>query len=316
MSKRDPLKLTLTLSGPLVDEHRLPLSELVRIGKQLRDSLRDVAIVLSHGGPSGRTGRARKTIEESVDLRVVAAPHAGSFVLELEVPPEDPADQEKLPADMGPALSERSVVAFLEGLGELSDEAKQLPRGFDPGVLRAIIPFRTALRKGITEIALSTSGNGRPHVASITAPTVDTAERLIQKPMRAEATAEGVLQMVDFGSLEFRIDRPDRPGVAVYFDERYRDRVHGAVRQYVRVAGEGQYEPDSDEPSKLWASSVEILYETLELNQHAFWREAAIDELARDQDVTAYSPPKDLDGDPWRDDEQAAALIEAIRAPG
>lgn len=314
VTSREPLRLTLRLDGPLVDEHRLPLSELLRVGKQLRVSLRDVAVVLSHHGPSGTTGRSKKTIEESVDLRVVAAPRAGSFVLDLEAPPEAPPEQEELPADMGPALSERAIVAFLEGLEALSDKAEQLPPGFDRGVLHAIVPFRTALRKGITRIALSSSGNGSSLEATIDQAKVDTAERLIERPIKAEAVAEGVLQMIDFASLECRIDRPDRPSVTVHFDERDREAVDNARRQYVRVAGEGQFEPGRDEPSRIWAASLEVLHESLELDVSAFWQERTVDELALDQGSAEYSPPEDLDADPWRSDEEAAALIEAIRS--
>jgi len=311
---RDPLRLTLTLDGPLVRDHRLPLSELLRIGTQLRNSLRDVAIVLSHHGPSGTAGRSKKVIEESVDLRVVAGPRVGSFALDLEVPPESPPAQEQLAADLGPTLTERAVVALLTGLETLSDDSEQLPSGFDRGVLRAIVPFGPALRKGLTEIALSTPANGQTQTAKITAAKVDVAERLIKKPIKGEAAAQGVLQMVDFGSLEFRIDRPPLPSVVVYFDEKHRDTVHAAVRQFVRIAGEGQFEPDANEPAKIWASSIEVLYETLELDVNAFWREADLETLARDQGVAVYSVPSEIESDPWRDDDEAAALIQTIRS--
>lgn len=311
---QDPVRLTLTLDGPLVDEHRLPLSELLRIGKQLRDSLRDVAVVLARYGPSGTAGRTKKVVEDSVDLRVVAAPRPGSFTLDLETPPEAPAEQERLATETGPALSERAIVALLDGLEALTDETEHLPPGFDRGVLRAIVPFRTALRNGITQITMTTSRGGRSHVAAITQQKVDIAERLIRRPIRGAAVVEGVLQMVDFGSLECRVDRAGRPGVAVYFDEQARDLVHEAVRQYVRVVGEGQFEPEGNEPSKIWASRIEILYETLELDAGAHWREQTVDELAQEQRAPAYSLPAQLDNDPWRDDDDAAALIAAIHA--
>lgn len=304
----------LTLHGPLVRDHRLPLSELLRIGTQLRNSLRDVAIVLSHHGPSGTAGRSKKVIEESVDLRVVAGPRAGSFALDLEVPPESPPAQEQFPADLGPMLSERAVVAFLAGLETLNDESEQLPSGFDRGVLRAIVPLRTALRKGLTEITLSVSADGEAHTAKITAAKIAVAERLIKKPIKAEAAVEGVLQMVDFTSLEFRIDRPPLPSVIVYFGEKHRDGVHAAVRQVVRIAGEGQFEPEANEPTKIWASSIEVLYETLELDANAFWREADVEQLAQEQDVSVYSLPSEIESDPWRDDIEAAALIQTIRS--
>ncbi|MEJ7655598.1 MAG: hypothetical protein WKF33_01020 [Thermoleophilaceae bacterium] len=312
MANADTLRLTLKLDGPLVEEHRLPLSELLRVGKQLRDSLRDVAIVLTQHGPSGTAGRSKKVIEDSVDLRVVAAPRAGSFALDLEAPPQGAPDQGELSQDLRTGLSERAVEAFVEGLESLSDESDALPHGFDRGVLRSIVPFRIALRKGLTEIDLDATARGARYQAQITAAKVDIVERLIQRPVTAAAAAEGVLQMVDFGTLEFRIDRPPLPSVGVYFAEQHRDAVHDAVRQFVRVHGVGEFQPERHEPSRIWASTIEVLYETLELDIGAFWREGAVRDLAEEQGAVEYALPGDLDSDPWRDDREAAALIEAI----
>jgi len=308
----DTLKITLTLDGPLVDEHRLPLSELLRVGKQLRDSLRGVAIVLTQHGPSGTAGRSKKVIEDSVDLRVVAAPRAGSFALDLEAPPEGAPEQAELSQEMGSGLSERAVEAFVEGLESLSDKSDALPHGFDRGVLRSIVPFRVALRKGLTEIDLDATARGARYRAQITADKVDVVERLIQRPVTAAAAAQGVLQMVDFGSLEFRIDRPPLSSVGVHFGEKHRDAVHDAVRQFVRVSGVGEFQPERLEPSRIWASTIEVLYETLELDSGAFWRERAVYDLAEEQGAVEYALPDDLDSDPWRDDGEAAALIKAV----
>lgn len=74
----------------------------------------------------------------------------------------------------------------------------------------------------------------------------------MKKPIRKHSVAEGVLQMVDFGSLEFRIDRPSLPSITVYFEEQDREIVHSSVRQFVRVAGDSQFEHDRDEPTRIW----------------------------------------------------------------
>lgn len=312
MTGREPLRLQLKLDGPLVADNRLPLSELVRVTQQLRGALRDVATVLSGHGPSRRTGRVTRVIEESTDLRIVAAPRAGSFALELEAPPAAPEQQEDLPTDMGPALTERSVEAFVAGLELLSDEGDALPAGYDRGVLRSLLPFRTALQKGVNGITLTaTRASSAPQRATIDSAKIDTAARLIKKPVRAPASAEGMLLMVDFGSLECRIDRPPRPSVSCFFDEKDRDVVHQAVRQFVRVVGEGQYEPDSAEPSRIWAAEITVL-ETLGFDPAAFWQERELPQLADEQGARPYRHPSDAESDPWRDDDAAAELIDAI----
>jgi hypothetical protein len=310
-----PLKLTLKLDGPLVEEHRLPLSELLRVGKHLRDSLRDVAVVLTHHGPSGTAGRSKKEIEKAADLRVVGAPRAGSFALDLEVPPTEVPGQTGLPGDMGPTLSEQAITAFLDGLEALSDEKEDLPVGFDRGVLRAVVPFNTALKKGLTQISLVTTHNGNHrHSAVITPAKIQVVQRLIKQAVTADALVEGVLQMVDFGSLACRIDRPPLPSVSVHFEERDRDLVHRAVRQIVRVTGEGRFEPNSNEPSSVNASSIEIIYESLELDVNAFWESKSLNALALEQKTPKFSIPKNFESDQWRDDDAAARLIQAIQS--
>jgi hypothetical protein len=299
------------LDGPLVADHRLPLSELTRISDRLRVALRDVAIVLSDIGPSGRGGRVNKAIEQSTDLRVVASPQPGSFCLELETPSSAPAAQEPLAVDFGPHLAERAIETFLTGLEALDDEG-HLPTGFDRGVLRAITAFQTALRNGITSIDLHVAnGDGGP-AAQINAEKVRTARRLTRRPIRAHAVAEGVLQMVDFTRLECRVDRPPLPSVVCFFEERDRDRVQELVRQFVRVVGEGEYPPGEDQPSKISAGRIDLLYETLGFDRELFWESPRLDDLAERRHAHRYDVHAQDEGDLWRDDDEAAALIAAI----
>jgi hypothetical protein len=314
MPERTVLRITLTLDGPLVDEHRLPLSEFIRVTRQLRSTLLGVATVLTEEGPSRQAGRSKRFLEEATDLRVVAAPKSGSFALELEVPPASPAAQTELLTDTDAGLSERAVQAFVEGLDALSDAATELPHGFDRGVLQAVLPFRTTLGRGVSSITLKTTKDEEmPRRARIDSETIELTRRLIKKPVRAHAVAEGLLQMVDFQSLECRIDRLPLPSVSCFFDEKDRDRVQAAVRQWVRVAGEGEFAPDQTQPSKLWVSTIEVLYEALTLESQAFWREKDVATLAEEQETPPYALPEEMDDDPWRDDSEASALIAAIK---
>jgi len=306
-------KLQLRLDGPLVADHRLPLSELVRIAGRLHDVLRDTAVVLAGLGPSGTSGRAQRAVEQAIDLQVVAGPRIGSFVLDFEPAVEPSPDQEQLDIELGPSLSERAVNAVVDGLETLDEGVDQLPSGFDRGVLKAVLPLRTALKRGLTSIRLEASTGDYVRATTVDSAKLDLVERLISKPTTAQATAEGVLEMVDFRQLECRIDRPPQASVTVFFDERDRWRVHAAAMQFVRVVGEGQFEPGASEPSKIWASRVDVLYESLQFDPNAFWQERALEQLAADQEVAAFRMPEDVEADPWRDDAEAAQLIEAIR---
>jgi len=302
----------LRLDGPMVSEHRLPLSELERVSKQLRIALRDVATVLSDYGPSGQGGRVKAFIEDATDLRVVGSPRAGSFCLELEAP-TPAADQEELDIGVAEDLSERTISAFISGLTALSDDLTELPKGFDRGVLRALKPFKTALKRGITGIELNSEQGARSQRACIDSEKLAVAERLIRKPIRSHAVAQGMLQMVDFGRLECRIDRPPQPSVSCVFAEQDRDAVQAAVRQFVRVVGEGEFVPGRADPTTIVVEKLEVIYEALTLESKQFWQERTVDEIAAEHSTTAFALPPDAETDPWRSDAEAEALIAAIR---
>jgi hypothetical protein len=305
-----PTTLTITLNGPLVREHRLPLSELQRISQHVRGALRDVALVITQRGPSGKAGRVEKFIEQAVDLRVIGQPQAGSFKLELEVP-TDVAPDPQLPADFGPGVADDAVRTLVQGISQMNEEMEQLPRGFDRGVLKAISPLNVALKRGIESIDLSANGAAEPCVAVLDKEKISTARALIKRPHKAQAVVDGVLQMVDFASLECRVDRPPKHSVRCFFKEEQRGSVHEAVRQFVRVAGEGEFEPGRADPVKIAATSIEILYESLPLDRQIFESKHTIKALGDDQGVKAFRLDIDED-DPWRDEDEAKALIAAI----
>jgi hypothetical protein len=312
MVDRERVRLNLRLTGPTVDDNRLPLSELERVSKKLRATLRDIAIVLSNHGPSGRSGRVAKFIETAVDLEVVGAPRAGSFVLDLEAPSAAPTGSQ-LFDDLGPDLAERSIRAFVSGLDRLTDETEQLPEGFDRGVLGAIGGFAQTFSKGVDEIVITASdGQSGAEVAHLDRDRVALAKRLVRRPVKAQTALEGVLRMVDDRTLECRIEHPPSTSVTCFFDEKDRNVVWkaGTGRQIVRISGEGEFVPGEHEPRRIWASSIRVLYEELSFDQHLFWRKTDIDTLAREQQPsTVHALP---DANDWRDDLEADALIAAI----
>lgn len=308
----DPLRLVLKLEGPLVAEHRLPLSELQRVAQHLRGTLRSVAVVVTQSGPSGQSGRVKKYIEDAVDLRVVGAPQAGSFMLELEVPPDPPAPAEKLSVDLGPHLGERAVQTFISGLEQLSDGAERLPEGFDRGVLRALNGFRQTMTRGISEVVLEAANGDVPRLQTrIGKEKLEVAKRLISRPVISDMTVEGTLRMVDDATLECRIDRPPSPSVTVFFGETHRDLVWqaGQGRKYVRVSGEGEFHPGEEFPRRVQATDIEILYEEAPFDPRVFWQHKTIDEVVSGRAVARFDLRPD---DEWRDDAEAEALIAAM----
>jgi hypothetical protein len=305
-----PLRLTFKLEGPLVQKHRLPLSELQRIAQHLRGTLRSIAVVLSDYGPSGQGGRVKKFIEESVDLRVVGSPRGGSFALELELPPDAPREQAELVQSVGPRLGERSVRAFVQGLEALSDDTERLPEGYDRGVLQAVQGFGQTLRRGVNEIVLATSDDPAHRPIRLDRSRIELAKRLVKRPHRSHAVVEGFLRMVDDDTLECRVETPGAASVTCYFEEKDRDVVWqaGHGRKYVRVSGEGEFFPGEPRPRRLWATSIVVTHEALPFDPEVFWADKPLRALAEEQNVEQFQSASP--DDPWRD--EAEALIAAI----
>jgi hypothetical protein len=307
-----PLRLRVKLEGPLVEQHRLPLSELQRLARQLRGALRSIAVVLTDYGPSGQGGRVKRFIEDSVDLRVVGSPRAGSFELELELPPDAPPEQAELLDGVGPRLGERSVRAFVSGVEALSDDTARLPDGFDHGVLRVVEGFQQTLGRGVDDILFATSDQVEHPPVRLDRSRVEVAKRLIKRPHRAHAVVEGSLRMVDDDTLECRVETPGAASVTCYFEENDRDVVWdaGHGRKWVRVSGEGEFFPGESRPRRLRATSIMVTHEALPFDPNVFWADKPLEALAEEQRVEPFQPSP-LD-DPWRDDAEARALIAAI----
>lgn len=314
--QHDPATLSLRLEGPLVADHRLPLVELERLLRGLRGTLREVAAVLSDQTSSARGGRARGFVEAAANLRVVGGARAGSFQLDLELPPPPALQPEALPSEAVLTLADEAVEALLLGLERLVEDGGRLPKGYDRSVLQHLSRLRPAVTRGVTRISLTADWAGRPPVVShLDADRVDAATRLVNQPITAHAVIEGALRMVDHRSLECRIDRPSLPSVSCFFDEKDRARVHEAARpdaaHLVRVVGEGEFPPGEQEPRRVNVSSLETVSQQLPFDPGLFWQQPTLDALAEEQDVGTFDQEID-EGDPWRDEDEAAALIAAI----
>jgi len=314
MTVPGPTRLSLRLEGGSADEGRLPLPELLRVGGQVHAVLRDVATVLA-AGSSGQPGRVKKFIEAATELEVVAAPRPGSFVLDLELPDTSGDFADELEGlDLGPHLGHSALDALVTGINALDDSATSLPPGFDRGVLRAIEKFHPAMTKGINRITLELSGNGDPETATIDDGRIGTARRLIKQPDKGPAVVEGKLQMVDVGRLECRVDRPPRSSVTCLFPEDLRHDVLAAITKYVRVAGEGEFQPERDEPSQILVSSLVVVYEVLGLDPSAFSQPKSIEELAAERGVGSAEPLLQIGAEARDNDDEAAEWIRAAKS--
>jgi hypothetical protein len=292
----DGTHLQLHLVGGPADQHRVSLTDLTTIASGVQNAVRNVGAVLA-GQSTGHGGRKLGWIEQATELVLVAPPKAGSVALELElagdVPTLEVEDQ-----DLGP----QALAAFVNVLDALAPD-QPLPRGFDPGVLKAINTMAPVFKKGYTSIGLAIGRNGDERRVAVTTERIAVAKRLRERPLSAVTSVEGVLIAVDLAGdpLSCRIDRPFLPSVACYIPREMREVVKSLIERQVRVDGVGEFEPGSDEPRRI---HVEGLHgdpaggiDRTAWRQHRPWQELALQQGTEPARAEAFPDLFDDDED-------------------
>lgn len=227
----EPATLVVRFQGEAVQNHRLPLSDLVDFGRQLETAVHRVALVLLGNSNSVHPGRRHADIERAVALEVVAMV-PGSFELHLEQAPQASNTLFNLGAE---ALS-----ALVAGFPEVQSQGAPLPRGYDRGVLLAVKAAGRRLGQGIDAIEIGYRAEETSFEASYSLLTQQIiTHRLKQKTIELR-TIDGQLLMGDFQptSLRCRIHPPLVRPIVGTFTRELQPRVLDALTRYVRVTGE------------------------------------------------------------------------------
>jgi hypothetical protein len=299
-------RLQAVVTGALAEEHRIALTDLATLASALQGALRNVGEVLS-GGQAGTGGRKRRDVELATELALVAS-QPGSVDLEMELVEQTPA----LPGmDVDPSLGTRSLVTLIDGLASLDPAAESLPTGFDPGVLKAIQRIGPIVRKGMA-VNLCVNGTVEPRRTTLDRQALASIGEFARRPVRAEVTLEGVLQMVDLAAqpLQCRIDRSHLPSVTCFFDASLEETARDALGHRVQVSGEGSFDAGASEPRRITVHEVERVTDVAgidpeQIARHADWRE-----LAAEQEVGPLSDPSALGG-VFEDDDELDEFLHA-----
>ena len=303
--------MTLRLDGGPAANHRVPVTDLLTVAGELQKALRNVAAVLVHQ-PSGQGGRKLLGIEAATELEFVATPRKGSFEVDLELAPAPPT----LAPDQFPRIGDEALEALVDGISDLRDDEETLPSGFDRGVLRNLATAGRVFSKGYTGVELQLNGAARPRTANLNGERVGVIKRLIRKPLRAQASVEGVLQMVDLAArpLECRIDRPYLPSVTCFIANECEEQVRAAHGRRVRVEGEGEFAPESREPKRMQVSRLVVLPELPGIDAEEFRRSHTWRELAAEQGAQPILDARALATDVFDSDDEFDAFLASLRA--
>jgi hypothetical protein len=313
--RREPI-LVLRATGPATEGGRLPLAELLRIGRNVQTAVERVARVLVGQADSRRPGRKPQQIADDCALEVVALDR-GSFVIALDLP------RTKFEAmDLGV----EAVEALLEGWEQVGRNGRALPRGYDAGVLHSLRNLGGALGQGIDEIQVSSRTRGEHRQFRFDQELRERVVRRIREPVTNERTVEGRLLMADFrhDGEKCRIHPPVGEPITCQFDESLEEAVYDLLRRYVRATGEAKTDPSTGRIRHIRICDIEALSvggEAFEaVGGEDFWQEKELDQLAAEQGVGPLGRLEDVLGGGaglWKDDDDFSAFLAATKGqPG
>jgi len=315
VSKKTDYALKVRLKGPGTRQGRIPLTDLIELGRHVQQAVEGVGRLLLGQAYSRRPGPKPRDIKAECMLEVVAI-NKGSFELVLDVPQ---TEQGKLD---GMHLGREAAETFVGGLAVLTNGGA-LPPGYDIKVVHAVRDIGHVLNGHVEKIEFEA---GRTRAGRASKCTYDRAfmERMssrIHEPVTNERAVEGRLLMADFKltSRRCRIHQPSGGTVDCTFGEEMMDTVQEFLRRNVRVTGEAQIDADSNRIRRLTISDIEPVTEGEEgfeeITAEKFWQEKSIDQMAEEQGIRPVKRLEDVLGrhaDLWGSDEEFEAFVNGI----
>jgi len=301
MSQRKP-SLTVKLSGPGVGEGRLPLAEVLHVGRNLQAALERIALVLRGESKSLKPGRRPADVIELCRFDLVGF-RRGSAVLELELAG---AERPFEIMDLGEAALDRMV----DGLRQVS-EGPTLPAGWDTGVLMAWRELGSIFDRGVDRIDLSRAKQHSASAVQYTRTMRDQIVRRIRGPLHDSITIEGRLLMADFDESRrrCRVHPSFGPPIPCMFREDQREAILELLTQHVRVVGQAERDEEQGRVRSVQIADIEPIEVPGDEAGISFWEHPSVDELAQRQAVRAIERAEDLAADVWSSDAELAEFL-------
>jgi len=285
-----PPKLSIRMKGPNVGEPRLAVSDFVEIIRRTQQALKRIGQVLYGDASEGR-GRKRKDIEELCQLFLMGwQPGSAVAVLELAEPPKQ--------LDMFGYIGERSLEAFIDGMGTISREAEpptHPPTGFDPGVLQTCNGIGNALEHGIESISFRAENGRQTEEAVYDSNVRERFQALLGQPVDAGRTSKvGRLDMLNgHQGLVGNLWEPNGTKWICHFQPDHAELLSEAWLKTVKLTGRAITE--ERRAPILEVESILVTDETVAVGDALaapFWAPSSLDELIEQQGV---SPADDLE---------------------
>lgn len=303
--------LILRAKGPATEGGRIPLNDLLHIGKHVQSAVERVARVLGGQTGSRRRGRKPQEILKECMLEVVAF-SKGSFEIAFDLP------HTKLE---GMNLGVEAIEKLFEGLSKIESDGGELPAGYDSGVLHCLRDMGNVLSEGISEIEAETNTQKVQRKFTYNKNIHSRIIEKMQSPVSSLRSIEGRLLMADFKheSEKCRIHPAIGEPVTCNFQEELNETVYEYLRRPVRVTGEATEDPETGRIKSIKISDIEPVsmegeaFETITAED--FWQEKSLKQLAEEQAIGPLQSLTDVLGKGaslWETDAEFEAFLSAM----
>lgn len=295
--------LTVKVSGPEVRPGRIAVPDLVLICQHVQAAVNRQAEALE-GRRTLRPGPASGKVAHECTLELVSI-GKGSATLGLE-----PArTQPPLPHLSG--LADDAIVAVAEAIDHLASGSSA---SIDPGVLDSLRHIGQVLDDGVASVQWTVRARpGRKRiVVTYDARVHARAAKRLQPPATRPMVVDGVLEMADFKSSDYRCRIHPAVGgtISCTFGAEVADDVYRALRQPAHVEGTASENPQTGKLEAFHIRAVS-LQDPLSTDAGSFVRGWSLDQLARLQGVDPIQNPAILAGG-WPDDDDIDEALADI----
>ena len=289
MKEYNPL-LKIRFDGKAVGPGKIAVSHLLKFLSHFNKALQRTGRILRGETSSVRRGQLPRNIKSEIELDLVSLTQGSSAaVLGFE-------QSQKAPTFPHMDFGLKIWKDALNGLNiiQSNDSAIVLPPGYDRGVLMAWRDAGTLFSQGIDRIEFTLDHPGGVIQTSFTPKGFERIQERITGPQVNLRTIEGRLLMADFKEHgRCRVHPAIGNPVLCLFDEEQKEEVLENILQYVRIVGEAEEEPESQEIKSIRIHNIECLEdyqdEFVDLLPQgtpitsAFWESRTLEELARSQ---------------------------------
>lgn len=309
-SNDPPMKLYISMSGPKIEDKRMSVSDFIEIARKTQTAIQQIAQVLYGKKKSSAKGRKKKEIEQYCELFLVGW-EKGSAKAVFELAPQ-PSQME-----MFGRIGEESLTSFLEGMEKISSgkiTIKDLPDGFDIGVVQTVQSIGVVLGHGIDRINYYSKNGGKTAKVSYDHKFKESIENLISRPeIPGLVTRTGRLEVLNgHNGLSGRLYEPGGGTCICNFRKDQLEILSAAWLHNVKIAGQAI---EGFTTCTIEVVSLSVLDEEIadieDMQGIPFWKSIPTEDLIESQNVSPIANLEELTS-LWPADDDPMVFLNYI----